>query len=442
MTHNDVSSRPKSDKKPLAAASVGQFVEWYDFSIYGLSAVALGQVFFPSGNPAVALLSTFAVFAAGFLTRPLGAFVFGAMGDRVGRQRVLVITLILIGAATTCMGLLPTFDQIGVAATIFLVALRLLQGFSAGGESSGSLSFVYEHAPENKKATWTAVVASMAAWPTVAALLLVTTLSTVMPESMYMEWGWRVPFWLALPLTLVSLYIRTQTEETPEFKRMQREGTREARPMASAFRNQWRGMLQVFVMIALMSITYYLMVAYYVNYLQTELEFSRSAALASNLFAVAVLATGYIVCGRIADRVGKQRMLRLGAFLLILVPVPSFLLLTSGNFMLAILGQLAMAIATSIYGGGLYAWMVERFPASNRFSGVSVSYNLAYSLVGGTTPFVATLVIQVTGVDIAPAFPLVIFAAGVSAFLAFRAANARKGEALDAARAPKTGSRV
>lgn len=408
----------KTSRKPLVAASVGQFVEWYDFSIYGLSAVALGALFFPSAEPGVALLSAFAVFAAGFLARPLGAFVFGAMGDRIGRQKVLVITLVLIGAATTTMGLLPTYDEIGVVATGLLVFLRLLQGFSAGGESSGSLSFVFEHAPEGKKATWTAVVASMAAWPTAAALVLVTSLSTGLGDDAYMEWGWRVPFLIALPLTLVSLYVRTQTEETPDFKRLKASGTRTQRPLRTVFRESWRGMVQVFFMIALMSISYYLMVAYYVNYLQAVLGFTRSEALASNLIAVTVLATGYIVCGRIADRVGKRVMLRLGAGLLIVAPVPSLLLLASDDFLLAIVGQLIMAVATAIYGGGLYAWMVERFPASTRFSGVSVSYNLAYSLIGGTTPLLATFMSQSLGTGVAPAFYLVIFALVVSGLLA------------------------
>lgn len=213
--------KPRSDnrqlRKVLASAAIGQFVEWYDFVIYAYSASILATLFFPSEDRVASILATFAVYAVGFVMRPIGAIVFGHLGDRVGRKNVLGIVILIMGAATFGIGVLPTYEQIGIGAALLLVACRLAQGMSAGAETTGSNTWVAEHSPEGRKGRYVAFSYSFANLPAVFASMLIFTLTSSMPAASYETWGWRIPFLLGGVFALVGLYIRQRADESPEF---------------------------------------------------------------------------------------------------------------------------------------------------------------------------------------------------------------------------------
>ena len=398
-------------KRVLAGGSVGQFIEFYDFSLYGLSAVVLSQLFFPSQSPVVALLSVFATFGVAFFIRPLGGLFFGALGDKIGRRKVLYITLLTIGVATAGIGLLPTFDQVGALAPILLVLCRLLQGFSAGGESVGAPAFVFEHAPVDRRGFWLNITLAATALPSVFAGILILVLSQSMSADAFMSWGWRVPFLLALPLAVFGLWIRSRTEESQAFKQVAAaEQSKEYSPIREAFRENRLRMVQVVFVMGLTAMGFYFLVGYFVPFVQTSGNLSREQSLMANAAALLFYAILLPICGRIGDKVGRKPMLIAGAAAIAVFAVPCFMLVTSGSLTLAILGQLLFVVPLCIYGGGCYTFFVEIFTTRTRFTSAAVSYNLAYALFGGTAPFIGTALIGATGNNLAPGIYLAVAA--------------------------------
>ncbi|WP_244304402.1 MFS transporter [Leucobacter viscericola] len=298
----------RTKRRVLLAGSVGQFIEFYDFSLYGLSAITLSQLFFPGESPVAALLATFATFGVAFLIRPLGGLFFGALGDRYGRRPVLYVTLLTIGGATAAIGVLPTFAQIGVFAPILLVLCRLLQGFSAGGESVGAPAFVFEHAPKDRRGFWLNITLAATALPSVIGGTLILVLSTNMDTEAFQSWGWRIPFLLALPLALFGLWIRTRTEESEAFKQVQAKHSGEVHtPIRDAFRENWLKMLQVILVMGLTAMGFYFLTGYFVSYVQTAGELSREQSLLINaaamlLYALVLPSVASSVTGLAANR--------------------------------------------------------------------------------------------------------------------------------------------
>ena len=400
----------------LMAGSVGQFIEFYDFSLYGLSALTLSALFFPSDNPALGLLSTFAAFGVAFFIRPLGGLFFGAIGDRFGRRPVLYITLLTIGVATAGIGLLPTYSQIGILAPILLVLCRLLQGFSAGGESVGAPAFVFEHAPKHRRGLWLNITLAATALPSVVGGALILTLSQSMPAESFESWGWRVPFLLALPLAVFGLWIRSRTDESDAFKQVQQEQQQSAEqhtPIRDAFRENWLKMLQVIMVMGLTAMGFYFLSGYFVAYVQTAGELSREASLLANAAAMMLYAILLPFGGMIGDRVGRKPMLIAGAAIIAVVAVPAFMLVTSGSFPLAMLGQFLFVGAICTYGGGCYTFFVEIFTTRTRFTSAAVSYNVGYAVFGGTAPFIGTWLVSATGFPASPGVYMAIAAAVV-----------------------------
>lgn len=401
-------------KRVLAGGSVGQFIEFYDFTLYGLTAVVFSQLFFPGSNPLTAMLATFATFGVAFVVRPLGGLFFGALGDRIGRRRVLTITLMAIGGATALMGLLPTYAQIGAWAPALLVLCRLIQGFSAGGESVGAPSFVFEHAPVNRRGFWLNITIAATALPSVVAGTMILILSQSMPNEAFMAWGWRLPFLLALPLAMVGVWIRSRTEESEAFKDAQAGRTKEFSPVREAFRENKLRMVQVIFVMGLTAMGFYFLSAYFVSYVQTTGHLSREQSLLVNAAALALYAVLLPIGGRLGDRFGRKPMLIAGSAVLAVLSVPSFMLVTSGNIGLALLGQSLFVVALCVYGGGCYTFFVEVFTTKTRFTSAAVSYNAAYALFGGTAPFVGTALVGASGV---PHMPGVYMAAAAAVVL-------------------------
>ena len=401
----------KMQRKVLLGGSIGQFVEFYDFTLYGLSAVILSEYFFPDGDRITGLLVIFATFGVAFVMRPLGGLFFGALGDKVGRRQTLTITIFLVGACTALIGILPGFDTIGWFAPILLILARLGQGFSAGGESVGGPSFVYEHAPVSKRGLWINITLAATALPSVFAGGLILLLSTVMSDASFDSWGWRVPFLLALPLSAVGLWIRSKTDESELFKKTAAERPKEFSPIRESFRENWVGMLQVFFVLGVTALGFYMLSAYFVTYIQTTGDLSREQSLLTNAIAMASYTIFLPIAGHLGDRFGRRPMLIAGAILLAVTSVPAFGLVTSGHMGLAFLGQTIFVLALCCYGGGCYTFFCERFSTKTRFTSAAISYNISYAALGGTAPFVGTWLVDITGVNTAPGYYMAAAAA-------------------------------
>ncbi|KQK31912.1 hypothetical protein ARD30_08635 [Bosea thiooxidans] len=397
-------------RRVLTSAALGQFVEWYDFVVYAYSAAIIARLFFPNSDPTAALLSTFAIYAVGFVMRPLGGFVFGSLGDRIGRRRVLSLVILMMGGATVAIGLLPTYAQIGIMAPVLLVICRLIQGLSAAGETVGSNSFVAEHAPGEKRGLYVAFTYSFANLPPIAAALLVLLLTNVLTADAYASWGWRIPFLIGGPLALIGLYIRHQVDESPAFKATQAAKRVATSPIAEAMRDQKKQMGYSFALAAFSSLGFYTLAGYFVSYLTATVGLGSNAALISNSVALSLAFVMMIVGGGLSDRYGRKPILILGLVVNALACIPAYLIAAQGTLASAIIGQGLLAIGCGLFWGPVGIALLELFPTRTRFSASAISYNLAYTIFGGTAPFLGTWLILQTGSKIAPA----IYMAAVS----------------------------
>ncbi|MCW5670895.1 MAG: MFS transporter [Hydrogenophaga sp.] len=402
------SNNPRSQKKVLYSASLGQFVEWYDFVIYAYSATIIAKLFFPTTDPATALLSAFAVYGVGFVMRPLGGFIFGSLGDRFGRKAVLSAIILMMGGATVGIGLLPTYAQIGIAAPILLVVLRLIQGLSASGETIGSNSFVAEHAPPGRRGLHVAFTYAFANLPPVAAALIILAVTSLLGSEVYENWGWRIPFLISGPLALVGLYIRNRVDESPAFEVARAKQEISTTPVSDAIRDQKKAMGFSFALAAFSSLTFYTLAGYFVSYLTVTVGMSRSDSLISNGIAMTVAFLTMIASGFVSDKVGRKPVMVVSLLFNAIVCVPAYMLAGEGTLFHAALAQSLLAIGMGSFAGPLGITLLELFPTRTRFSASAISYNLAYTIFGGTAPFVGTYLVLATQSRLAPAAYLAV----------------------------------
>lgn len=391
-------------RRVLVGSSAGQFIEFFDFSLYGLSAVILAQHFFPGGSTVVALLVIFATFGVAFLIRPLGGLFFGALGDRIGRRKTLAITLFMIGGSTALIGVLPTYEQIGLFAPILLVLVRLLQGISAGGESAGGPAFAFEHAPKKRRAMWVNITIAATSFSTVTASGVILLFDRFMEPATYEAWGWRVPFLLAIPLTVVGLWIRSKTEESQMFKDAKKNQEEDFNPIRESLKENRKGMFQVVIIVGTVALAIYYITAYFATYIEIVGELTRGQALAVTSITLGTFAVLLPFFGKIGDNVGRRPMIYAGSLLIAIVAIPAFTMVSSGNLTLAILGGLLFTSAILVYGGGCYVFFLEIFPTRTRYTSGALSYNIAYGLFGGTAPLMGTFLVEQSGNDAAPGY--------------------------------------
>nr|WP_090275435.1 MFS transporter [Mycolicibacterium komanii]CRL68401.1 arabinose efflux permease family protein [Mycolicibacterium komanii] len=400
-------------RKAVAGASVGNAVEWFDFAIYGLLATYIAEKFFPSGDETAALLSTFAVFAAAFFMRPLGGFFFGPLGDRIGRQRVLALVILLMSASTLAIGLVPSYESIGVAAPLLLLFLRCLQGFSAGGEYGSGACFLAEYATDKHRG----FIVSFLVWSVVAGFLLgaltVTGLEAVLSEPSMDSFGWRIPFLIAGVLGVVGLYIRLQLRDTPEFEDLREKGEVATSPLREALRTSWRPILQIAGLVVIHNVGFYIVFTYLPTYFTETLEFTKVDAFVSIAVASVVAMILIPPLGALSDRIGRKPLLFSGAIGFAVFAYPLFLLLNSGSLAAAVAAHASLAAIESVFVSASLAAGAELFATRVRSSGYSIGYNVSVAVFGGTAPYVATWLVDRTGNQIAPAY-YVIAAAAVS----------------------------
>jgi MHS family proline/betaine transporter-like MFS transporter len=397
--------------KVIVAASIGNFVEWFDFAVYGFLATVIANQFFPGDDPQASLLKTFAVFAVAFAFRPLGGVVFGMLGDKIGRKRILALTILLMAGATTVIGLLPNYAAIGVMAPLLLTLSRCVQGFSAGGEYAGACAYVMEHAPRSQRARYGSFLPVSTFSAFACAAVVAYALNAWLSPEVMADWGWRVPFILAAPMGIVGLYLRTRLAETPAFQAVEQEDdVAQHAPLREAFTSHGGRIVWLSLFISVTALSFYTFTTYFSTYLQVVGKMSRSEAL---LVTVATLLVSIILCplaGRYADYVGRKRSMLTVGLLAIITAYPSFMLAKSGSVPLAVLGGALQALSAVLSGVVTAALLSEMFPTRIRYTASAISYNIAYTVFGGTAPLVATYLIEQTGNHLAPAFYLMAIA--------------------------------
>ncbi len=390
--------------KAVRGAAIGNAVEWFDFAIYGFLATYIAEKFFPPGDETAALLNTFAVFAAAFFMRPLGGFFFGPLGDRIGRQRVLAVVILVMSASTFAIGLVPSYETIGVFAPILLLLLRCLQGFSAGGEYGSGACFLAEYASDRHRG----FVVSFLVWSVVVGFLLgsvtVTALEALLSEAAMDAYGWRIPFLIAGLLGAVGLYIRTRLGDTPEFTALREEGEVSSSPLKEAFTHAWRPILQIIGLVVIHNVGFYVVFTFLPSYFTKTLEFTKTDSFVSITVASLVAIALIPPLGALSDRVGRKPLLIAGSILFAVFTYPLFLLLTSGSLAAAITAHAALAAIESVFASTALAAGAELFATRVRSSGYSIGYNISVAIFGGTAPYVATWLVARTGNDIAPAY--------------------------------------
>lgn len=405
--------RHHGTKRVVTSAAIGQFVEWYDFVVYAYTASVVATLFFPAEDRVASLLATFAVYAIGFVMRPVGGLVFGHLGDRVGRKGVLAVIILLMGGSTALIGLLPTYETVGLLAPILLVACRLLQGMSAGGEAMGSNALVAEHAPSHRRGLYVGFTYSFANLPAVFAGLFVLLLTNVLTAQAFSSWGWRIPFVLGGVLSLVGLYIRTRVDESPAFE-VTRAADRVSRaPIVGVLRDHRRALGFAFAMAALSGLGFYSLTGYFATYLSESVGLSGNASLISNSIALTVAFVTMPLAGLVSDHVGRRPTMMVGAALSAVFAIPAYLLASAGTLGTAVAGQCLLAFALGTFFGPVGIVFLELFPTRTRYSGAAIGYNTAYVVFGGTAPLVGTWLVDVTGSLLAPAIYMAVLAAAV-----------------------------
>jgi MHS family proline/betaine transporter-like MFS transporter len=394
-------------KKAVTAGAIGNFVEWYDYSVYGFFATVIASQFFPSEDRVASLLATFAVFAVAFFMRPVGAFVFGHYGDTIGRRNTLAAAIIMMGIATLMIGVLPSYAQIGVLAPILLVVARLLQGFSAGGEWSGSAAFMVEYAPENKRGlygSWqqVSIVAGLLVGSAMGGLL-----GTVLSEDALNAWGWRIPFILGMVVALVGLYLRLRVEDTPAFRIIEEKEEITEAPVKESFTAHWRESLTAIGFTVAWTVAYYILLTYMPTYVSETLGIPLTQALLSNAIGLVVLMALIPFTAALSDRIGRKPLLIAFSALIALLTYPLFLLASTQVLAFIVLAQVLFGVIISLFSGPGPAALVEMFPTNVRYSALGVSYNIAVAAFGGTAPFIATYLISRTGSNFSPGFYLI-----------------------------------
>jgi MHS family proline/betaine transporter-like MFS transporter len=406
-------------KRTLLAGAIGNVLEWYDFALYGYFAPVFAVLFFPSAHPSLSLITAFGVFAIGFLARPLGAVLFGYWGDTIGRRDALAWSVLLMAIPTCLVGILPTYETIGVAAPLALTLCRFLQGLSVGGEFTGSVTFLVEHAAPARRG----YVGSWAGFSAQVGALLGSGVGALMALSLTKDvlhqWGWRVPFVMGGFIAVVGWYLRTSAKESPAFERVRQTGTLSAAPLRDVITDHRAALAQLIGLVWLHGVAFYLLYVYVTTYLVTVTTVPLGTILSLNTACMTLLAVLIPVMGRLSDRAGQKPLLIIGAGGLAILSYPLFLWLTSDDLPYMIGAQVLLTVLVSCYMGPFFAAVAELFPTRQRYTGLSVGYNIASALFGGTAPLVAALLIEWSGKTLAPSFYLSLCAA-VSLVIAIR----------------------
>ncbi|MFE2260435.1 glycine betaine/L-proline transporter ProP [Streptomyces griseosporeus] len=420
-----VTDRP-AVRRAVSAAAMGNMMEWFDFGVYAYVAPVLGKVFFPSSSPGAQVVSTFATFAAAFVVRPLGGIVFGPLGDRIGRQRVLAATMIMMAISTFAVGFLPSYAAVGFVAPLLLLLCRLVQGFSTGGEYAGATTYIAEYAPDTRRG----FLGSWLDFGTFVGYALGSALVTVLTAALgaggMEDYGWRIPFLVAGPIGVIGLYVRLRLEETPAFRR-EAEQAQEERAVHRAgggedpveearqsghgrlreiFTGHWQAVLICMGLVLLYNVTNYMVTSYLPTYMTATLGEDENTAQLLVLGTMVVVALTITTVGRTTDRWGRRPVFMAGSVALIALSVPAFLLIRAGGILAPAIGCLILGLLLVCFAGASAATLPALFPTRIRYGALSIAFNISVSLFGGTTPLFTSALVDGLDDEMIPAYYL------------------------------------
>jgi MHS family proline/betaine transporter-like MFS transporter len=410
-----------SRKRTITAGIIGNVLEWYDFGVYGFFASIIAVQFFPSDNPSVSLIAAFGAFAAGFLMRPVGGAIFGHIGDRYGRARAMQLSVMCMAVPTFLIGLLPTYETIGVAAAILMVLLRMIQGVAVGGEYTSSIVFLAESAPAGRRAFFTSWSMFGATGGTLLGSAVGALLSNSMDAEALTNWGWRVAFLAGISVSLVGFFIRRGLAEQPVIEHQKP-------PLLEAFKSHGKAIFRVVGLNVVNAVTFYLIFVYVVTWLVKNVHETRSEALAINTVSMVLLLALLPLFAKLSDAWGRKKLILIGTGGIAVLAFPLLKLMHHHDAGLILAGQMGFVVLVACYAASLPAIMTEMFPQKIRVTAVSVSYNITFALLGGTSPIVAVWLIERTHDDLAFAWYIVL--AAVISFLFALGVTDRRNEPL------------
>ncbi|WP_051812757.1 MFS transporter [Streptomyces sp. NRRL S-340] len=401
-------------RRAVGASALGNCMEWFDFGVYSYLAATIGKVFFPGASPGAQVISSFATFAAAFVVRPLGGLFFGPLGDRLGRQKVLATTMIMMAAGTFAIGLIPSYGTIGIAAPVLLLLARMVQGFSTGGEYGGATTFVAEYSPDRRRGF-------LSSWLDFGTFVgyalgsaLVTALNFLLSDGQMLSWGWRIPFLIAGPLGVIGLYMRLRLEESPAFQQQldEHEKSLAQKSAGSEFRTivkkHWAALLICMGIVLLYNVTNYMVTGYLPTYQTETLHRSSSSADLLVLLGMVWIVLLITFIGRLSDHVGRRPVYAVAAAAMIVLAVPAFLLLRMDGTWPPIAGVLILSTLLACFAAPSAATLPALFPTAVRYAAMGIGFNFAVAAFGGTTPLVTAALVNATGDDLMPAYYLML----------------------------------
>ena len=402
-------------KRAVGGTIVGNTMEWYDVGVFGYLITTMGPVFLPEADSSVQTLFLLGTFAATFIARPLGGVFFGWLGDRIGRQKVLAATLILMAAATLAIGLLPGYAQIGIWAAVLLVLTKIIQGFSTGGEYAGATTFVSEHAPDRHRGFFASLLDMGSYLGFAIGAIVVSVLQLTLGQQAMEDFGWRIPFLIAAPIGIVAIYFRLKVKESPAFlATFEASKAAEELPGATVTPNgpvavikaHWRRIVLAMVLVAAANTVGYALTSYMPTYLTTEKGYDEVNGTLLTIPILIIMSFCIPLTGRLSDRIGRRPVLWMGAGSTVLLAVPAFLLIDVGQVWSTLAGLALIALPVTFYVANLASALPALFPTESRYGAMGIAYNFAVAIFGGTTPFIIAALIEGSGDDMMPAYYL------------------------------------
>jgi MFS transporter, MHS family, proline/betaine transporter len=404
-------------KKALGGTIVGNTMEWYDVGVFGYLITTMGPVFLPEADKSVQTLFLLGTFAATFIARPLGGVVFGWLGDKIGRQKVLAATLMLMAASTFAVGLLPGYAQIGMWAAALLVVLKLVQGFSTGGEYAGATTFVSEYSPDKRRGFFASFLDMGSYLGFALGAALVSVLQLTLGQAAMEDWAWRLPFLIAGPLGLVAVYFRSKIEESPQFQATLDAQEELAKDAAAAdetaakgpvgiVKAYWRSIIVAMILVAAANTAGYALTSYMPTYLTESKGYDPVHGTLLTIPVLVVMSLCIPLTGKLSDRIGRRPVLWIGAVSTVVLAAPAFMLIGVGTIWSTLAGLSLIAFPVTFYVANLASALPAQFPTASRYGAMGIAYNFSVAIFGGTTPFIVDALINATGNDMMPAYYL------------------------------------